>query len=71
MPSHQERIHKQYEDLCSECLRRPNWEWDDESRWPWLCEVCRWIKYLKIGVVNSLNEHTLSKMTEEDLAKIR
>lgn len=71
MPSHQVRINKQYNDLCVKCLRRKNNDWDDEDRFPELCNVCKWIKYLERGVIKlPLPESVVRQMTNEEKAKL-
>jgi len=64
MPSHQDRISKAYSDLCSRCLSRKNREWDNETPYPYLCDVCSWINHLHNKVVNSLPESIIKRMTD-------
>jgi hypothetical protein len=66
MPSHPDRIHKQYEDLCSRCLKRPNCDWDNEATYPWLCSPCTWLRYLKDKVTDSIPPSILSMMSPDE-----
>jgi len=51
MPSHQERVAKNYAGRCVECLTlrkiTPNQSWDDENDRSDLCSHCRWYKHFQ------------------------
>lgn len=66
MPSHQKRVAKSYDGDCIVCLKRKNYNWDDEARWPMLCRVCTWMRYLRDKVVRELPESIIEEMTEEE-----
>jgi hypothetical protein len=66
MPSHQKRVAKNYDSLCNKCLLRPNEDWNDEARWPNLCEVCTWMRHLRDKVISTIPASIVSKMTEEE-----
>jgi hypothetical protein len=57
MPSHQERVSQNYEDLCSRCLKRPNRTWDDERDKNWLCEHCFWKEHFSDPRNGKIPEH--------------
>jgi hypothetical protein len=56
MPSHQERIHEAYKDLCEVCLKHPCQWWDDEATHPSLCHGCSWRRHIANGGVQMPNE---------------
>lgn len=56
MPSHQDRISKQYSDLCAICLKYPNNDWDDIV-YSELCDGCRWRKFIAEGNCKMPNEN--------------
>lgn len=57
MPSHPDRVAKNYEHLCTRCLKHRNNYWDDESSHPNWCDGCIWREYIKNGRVNMPNEN--------------
>jgi len=57
MPSHPDRVAKNYAGLCVKCLKHPNNEWDDEDSMPLLCTGCKWRKWIADGTFKIPNEN--------------
>ncbi len=58
MPSHQERVAKNYDGLCSKCLTHNNRDWD-EVQWPYLCEGCSWLTRAQTDKTILINKNIL------------
>ena len=45
MPSHPDRVAKNYDGLCANCLSKPSRDYDPEMTYYWLCWDCFWKKF--------------------------
>jgi hypothetical protein len=65
MPNHADRVAKNYEGLCSKCLKRPNREWEPDFTWPHLCEICSWARHYtenKVGPPKDIEQEVFKEL---------